>query len=96
MLQQFFAYRRDAAGELQALLGTIAHNHHFIEFAGIVNERYLYRLLEIVDIHIQRTIAHILYPQCQWGFYLRLEGEVTVVVGNYTLSLHSRASLAYP
>ena len=80
-------YRRDATGEFQTLLGTITHNHHFVEFAGVIYQRDLHGLLKIIDIHVEGTITHVFHTEGQRGLHLCLEGEVTVIVGHDTLTL---------
>ena len=87
LFQQLIAYRRDAAGEFQALLCTIAHDYHFIQATGIVYQLNLYWFLKIIDIHIQRAIAHIFYSQGQRRFYLCLQGEVAVDIRHDALAL---------
>ena len=56
-------YRRDTTGQLQALLGTITHNHHFVEFAGVIYQRDLHGLLEVIDIHVEGTIANVFHTE---------------------------------
>ena len=87
LTEDFITYRRNATGQLQALLGTISHNHHFVKFAGVINQRYLHGLLEVIDIHIEGAIAYIFHTEGQRSLHLRLEGEVTIVVGHDTLTL---------
>ena len=87
LFQQLIAYRRDAAGEFQALLCTIAHDYHFVQATSIVYQLNLYWFLKIIDIHIQRAIAHIFYSQGQRRFYLCLQGEVAVDICHDALAL---------
>ena len=51
-----------ATRQLVALLRTVTHHDDLVQLIRIINERYLHGLLEVVHIHIQRTVAHILYP----------------------------------
>ena len=72
LLQQLIAYGGDAAGEFQTFLGTIAYHDHLIQFAGVIDQLNLHRLLEVVDIHVEGTIAYIFHSQGQRGFHLGL------------------------
>ena len=61
LLQDILAYRGDATGEFQTFLGAIAYDHHFIQTTGIIHKTNLHGFLEVIDIHIKRTVAYILY-----------------------------------
>ena len=69
---------RYATSKLGTLLCAISHNHNFVKSVAVVYQRNFYGLLEVIDIHFQRTIAYILHSQCKWNFFLCLELELTV------------------
>ena len=85
LTKHLIIYRRNATRQLQALLGTITHNHHFVQTAGVIYQRYLHGLLEVIDIHVEGTIAYVFYTEGQRGLHLRLKGEVSIDVSHDAL-----------
>ena len=74
----------DGAGQLQTLLLTIAHYHHFVQTAGIVDELYVYRFRSIVDVYLLREVANELDRQSQRQLDVRHQTEVSIHICDST------------
>ena len=75
-----------ATRQLVALLSTVAYHDNLVQLVRVVDKCNLHRFLEIVDVNVQRTIAHELYSQSQRGFHFRLQGEVAIKICDNALT----------